>query len=379
MILGFGVMNFSMLTESRNNNFNLLRIIASISVLVSHSFALVSGASNSEPLVGFFGFSLGTLAVDVFFVVSGFLVCRSLLFRDDLVIFLTNRMLRIFPGLLFAMFFSVILLGVLLSTHDVQDYFSDSQPYLYVLKNSTLLFGLEGNLPGVFAGNPLPNEVNGSLWTLPWEVRMYSVLFFLGLLASIFRSCTGIHIPLSRLIVLCSIIFIFFHQANSLFQFFDRKSIESGLRLLSMFFIGSSIYILRDRIVLSSHLFLGVCVSVFMAGHFDFYFLNVYSLLFPYLVVYIAFFPFKLLQLYNKVGDYSYGMYIFAFPIQQSALSLFPNSSVLFLSVVAFIITTFFSVFSWHFIEKPILDRKLVVAEGFVRRLKLIVREKRAI
>jgi peptidoglycan/LPS O-acetylase OafA/YrhL len=169
-------MQLGQLAHGRDNNFNLIRIIAASGVLVTHSFALVTGDKMSEPLRAQLGIPLGSLAVDTFFITSGFLVTASLLKRQSLLEFAWARCLRIFPALLAMLCLTVLGVGLFFSTLSSSQYLLDPQTYRYLARASVLVFGIVDGLPGVFESNPLRGAVNGSLWTMPYEVWMYMLL-----------------------------------------------------------------------------------------------------------------------------------------------------------------------------------------------------------
>jgi len=167
-------MKLSDVAHGRDNNFNLIRIFAAFAVLVAHSFTL-SGIS-AEPLQTVTGMSLGTIAVDVFFITSGFLVSGSLLTRRSIVEYLCARGLRIFPALLVMIAVTVCCLGVYFTDVPLASYFAAPETHRYVVKNATLITGAAYYLPGVFEQNPYNGGVNGSLWSMPHEVRLYAIL-----------------------------------------------------------------------------------------------------------------------------------------------------------------------------------------------------------
>jgi peptidoglycan/LPS O-acetylase OafA/YrhL len=100
-----------------------------------------------------------------------------------------------------------------------------------------------------------------------------------------------------------------------------------------------------------------------------------YSILLPYLVFYIAYIPGGRIRNFNKAGDYSYGIYIYAFPVQQSIAELIPNISVFGMVCLSFIITFILAYFSWHFVEKKFLKMKRtsVVLEKMLQNLRLAI------
>jgi peptidoglycan/LPS O-acetylase OafA/YrhL len=169
-------MRISAYTIGRDNNFNLLRMIAATAVLVSHSYALTLGSASAEPFATSLGKSLGSIAVDVFFVSSGFLICASLINRPNAFQFVKARFLRIFPALFVVLLFTAFVIGPIYSSRSIIEYFSSLSVYRHVIQNAVLIFGIHYTLPGVFESNAFSAGVNGSLWTLPIEIKMYGAL-----------------------------------------------------------------------------------------------------------------------------------------------------------------------------------------------------------
>jgi len=165
-------MRIAELAQDRNNNFNLIRFLAATAVLFAHSYAL-SGHPMEEPLLRWSNGAthFGTLGVTLFFIISGFLVSKSFTERRTLAAFSVARALRIYPALIAATLFSAALAGAL-STTAWRDFLIDSQTHRFVVANS-IGWHARYYLPGAFADNPFPRAVNGSLWTIPVELRMY--------------------------------------------------------------------------------------------------------------------------------------------------------------------------------------------------------------
>jgi peptidoglycan/LPS O-acetylase OafA/YrhL len=142
-------------------------------VLVSHSFTLSTGDPEVEPFVREIGLTLGTIAVDIFFVTSGFLVTGSLLARNNIIEFFAARALRIYPGLWVSQILTVLVVGFWFTNERPPAFFSQWDTWHYLIKNCTLFHDVVLTLPGAFETAPYPTGgVNASLWTLPIELRM---------------------------------------------------------------------------------------------------------------------------------------------------------------------------------------------------------------
>lgn len=341
--------------RSRDNNFNLIRFVAAFLVLYSHSFALVVGSGDAEPLRATLGMTWGTIAVDLFFITSGFLITSSYLARGNLIAFVWARFLRIYPALIVAIFLTVFGLGVLFTSFSISEYLSNFQTVKYLIKNCFLFLGVEHTLPGVFLDTPYKQAVNGSLWTLPYEVKMYLLLVLF--LASVqYLSKQFSLISMRKSILVLAVCSIFLHLLNN----HHAISIlpEKFIRLFSMFFVGAAFYIWKDKIRLSSKVFFLGLPLLILASMYEEIFLLFYCVLLPFLVFYLAYVPKGFIRSFNKLGDYSYGMYIYAFPVQQSIVALLPDVSVPVMIILSFFITLVFAMLSWHFIEKRCLKLK---------------------
>ena len=340
-------------TTSRDNNFNLIRFVAASLVLFTHSFALVHGSGDAEPLRSIIGKTWGGIAVDIFFITSGFLITSSYFARNNIIAFVWARALRIYPALIVAIFFCVFVIGLWFTTNSFAEFVLSPKTLKYLVKNSILFFGVDYTLPGVFLDIPYKGAVNGALWTLPYEVRMYAILpFILGFTAYLGRRLKLISIRNAMLLIsIFSLVFNFFNHFQTVFpgKFFH---------LFTMFFWGSTYFIWQNKIRLSTKLFLfGLPLFLLSAVNKDVFFI-LYCLLLPFLVFYVAYVPSGLVRQFNDYGDYSYGIYIYAFPIQQSIKSMIPNVSVPEMIISSFICTLVLAMISWHLVEKRFLTMK---------------------
>ncbi|MEO7251222.1 MAG: acyltransferase, partial [Arenimonas sp.] len=166
----------------KSDNFLLLRIIAALMVIYGHSFPLTwdIGAGELFLKLGWRIYS-GDIAVDLFFVISGFMVAGSFLARSSLPVFLSARVLRIVPAYACYLIVFAFAIGPLLGVLPATQYFASSEPVTYVLQNLRFSSELVWTLPGVFTDHRLIT-VNGVLWTLPAEMRMYLLVAAMGVL-----------------------------------------------------------------------------------------------------------------------------------------------------------------------------------------------------
>ena len=344
-------MKLAVLARGRDNNFNLIRILAALAVLCSHSFPL-SHAGLADPLAARLGMTGGSVAVDIFFITSGFLVTSSLLARAGLLRFFLARALRVFPALWVMLLLTVFVLGLSITTESASQYLSASATQVYLLKCSTLLRGVSYHLPGVFADNPLPLAVNGSLWSLPVEARMYALLGLLWLPLALLKDArrTAFALLTVVLAVLAAYLVISTHLHVA------RES--PALRLIFMFFTGAAYFCLRARVPMKRGLFLASATLLLMATLYPSLFYVTYMLTLAYLVLYLAYVPAGAIRGFNRVGDYSYGVYIYAFPVQQSIAALAPGIGVPAMLGLATAATLPLAALSWHLVEKRALRLK---------------------
>lgn len=347
-------MRLSEFTNNRDNNFNLIRMTAAYAVLIQHGLALAIGKSVVVPLRSTLGMSLGSIAVDVFFIVSGYLVTVSISTRISIIDFAVARVLRIFPGLLVMLLVTVLGLGLFFTTLSWHSYLTDARTISYFLKCLTLIGGVEYQLPGVFNGNPYTNAVNGSLWTMPYELGMYLVLAFAWAAASMASKTrmTAFRITVTTGTIISGLLLIFNSQNKV-----DNP--EVLLRLFFMFFAGATFAANRERIVLSNIIFYIAATSLILAALIDKHLFSiVYTITISYIVIFIAYLPSGVLKNYNRLGDYSYGIYIYAFPVQQAIAALIPGISASLMIVSSSLLTLLLAALSWHHIEKGALSLK---------------------
>lgn len=352
--------------RGRDNNFDLIRILAAGVVLFVHSRALTGGEGYAN-FAGLRDFTIGAIAVDVFFFTSGYLICGSLLSRGNIFDFVCARVLRVFPALWVMILSTVAALGFFVTTLSPAEFFGSPITQTYVWRGLTLINGVKFDLPGLFPHNPIPNVANGSLWTLPVEWRLYEYLagiwVVLSLKSSIRLKALRYGLPVAALI--CAFLVLRFYAEH------DER--EGVLTPQFMFFFGATLQIWRDRLFLSWRLFLGLLVALTLTeplSHTGFF--TLYLLGLGPVTLHAAFLIGGPIRLYNRLGDYSYGFYIYAFPIQQSIVHFFPRVSAGELDLFAGAGALLCAVLSWHFLEKPALAKKDSCARFFHLRFAAV-------
>lgn len=338
----------------KDNNFNLIRIAAAAAVLISHAFPLTLGSGETEPLRLLIGRSLGFVAVSVFFAISGFLIARSFDRNMRLTDWLVARVLRLFPALLVVVLLTAFVLGPLVTVLPAEIYFSDPRVASYVLRNFTLV-SLQYDLPGVFGGLPYPRAINGSLWTLIHEVICYAGVLVLGLMGVLrrpqwFAAALAVYVAVYATIAL-----------PGMEEVVPGRAI---LRDLSLpFAIGMTLYVWRDLVPLGW----GVCIGLGALAallHGTPVFDGAFILWLSYTVFVFAYLPDGWIRRYNNLGDYSYGLYIYAFPMQQLTVHLFGPMTPWQNMAIAFPAALFCAMLSWRWIEKSALSARYRVANA---------------
>jgi peptidoglycan/LPS O-acetylase OafA/YrhL len=339
------------LASRRNNNFNLIRMLAATAVLISHSYPLALGSNAVEPLFSWLGISLGELAVITFFCVSGFFISLSRDRAPGNLDFFSARFLRIYPGLTLVLLISVFVIGPIFTTLSTSEYLSSREIYSY-LSNNLTLFNMKFQLPGLFQDNPYPG-INGSLWTLFYEVTLYAVVGGLGAFAcyargvrfAVFMLVYGIAYVSFKVLLANTSLLNDLHRS----QFFFTWSLP--------FVLGMSLYRYRHRI---QHRFVWLLPLAALAAwsYQKPWFFECFVLAWTYLIFYLGFATHTRVDQYNALGDYSYGVYIYAFPVQEILAHQFKGISPITMMLLAFPIVLIAAVCSWHFIEKPAMSRR---------------------
>ena len=323
------------------NNFLVLRLFAASFVLWYHSYAL-TGLPGHDPLTrNGIGLPSGLLAVYVFFAGSGFLVAASWSRRPSLGSFLLARAWRIVPGLLLCVVATTLLLGLAMTALPARDYLAHPQTWRYITGN--MQFAAEHlvfELPGVFEGR----GVNGSLWTLPAEVAMYAWL-----------AVAGVFGALRRPMLLLTFVAAWLGAGILLGPGSVLIAVPEYLPMGACFWMGCLAWRFREHIVLRTDVAAGLFVVCWLFAGTPAY-MPLLLVTVVYGTLWAALVP-RLPAWTGKLGDYSYGIYLWGVPVQQLMLSAFGAMSPGELTVLAWPVAALVAMFSWHAIEEPVLRR----------------------
>jgi peptidoglycan/LPS O-acetylase OafA/YrhL len=362
--------------------FDFMRVALALSVLAFHCVEIVEG--NFVRFSATPGWFMDYAILPMFFSLSGYLIAASAT-RLRLKDFLINRGLRIVPALAVEIILSAVILGGIFTTLPKLDYYLSSGFWHYF----TNIFGwVNFYLPGVFEDHP-ETSVNNSLWTIPWEVMCYGIMSALIITNVIKTQKLHWIVPAGAVFMwlgylICeNFIFkdgpiegVFFHALHHLFVY-------RGNVLLITFLLGIAIYLFRDRIPYSWPLFwfcAGTCAAAACFLPAAWHWTPVSTLILAPILVYITMFL-GLTRLPNipfySTGDYSYGIYLYGMPVQQTLYELFHFGNEWVLLLWSAVFSTLFAAFSWHLIEKQVL--RLRKKFSFVARQRLAEESEEAI
>jgi peptidoglycan/LPS O-acetylase OafA/YrhL len=332
-------------THGRDNNIQLLRLLAAAAVMLFHSFVFTGHIAEDPVFVATGTTDSSVIGVSCFFVLSGFLVTRSWLTRPGLVVFAAARALRIYPALFVAVALSIVLAGLATGV-PWREFVASPVTIDYAWRNA-LAWEVRFSLPGAFATNPYPGAVNGSLWTLPVELRLYVAVAIAGIAGLLARS--------DRCAATLAVLVALFLWKPEWLPLAPPNASTRNLALL--FGIGSLAYAARNRVPLSLAAFT-VAFALFVVNPWGAARGLWFTLMLAYGTLVLAYHPRIQWHAYNRVGDYSYGLYVYAFPVQQTIAGRIPGLTPLELFALSFPATLALAALSWHALERPALALK---------------------
>ena len=344
-------------TEDRRNAFDVLRLVAASLVLLSHCYPLTG---RDEPIADLTGSTMGEIGVVMFFAMSGFLISKSWTDQPRTFPFAVKRGLRLLPGLIVAVVLTAFVMGPLVTSLSPGAYLTSLEPYVYVLRNSVLVT-FSGTLPGVFTDNVYPNAVNGSLWTLPVEALAYVGAAMIGFVTAFRRPALIAGLLALALILISPPVDVGNRLSSG--SGVATANLNIVLAVYAAFAAGMLIWALRERFVLRWPILIAL-TALWVATWASGWQVITLVLLVSYAVIFAAFrLPEGARALTRRVGDLSYGIYIYAFPAQQLAEHAWgPGLTPGGMLVLAAPPVAVLAFCSWRLIEAPALALKRKVA-----------------
>lgn len=335
-----------------NNNFNFLRLLFALLVLVAHAPEVADGNRSRELLTRVFHtLSFGEVAVDGFFLLSGYLIVQSWERAAGFLDFTRKRLRRIYPAFVVACLVGALVLAPL-AVPSGRAYFA--QLDYGQLASSTLRLE-QPQVPLVFAGTPFP-LLNGAMWSIAYEVRCYVLVALLGLLLRRWHRWLWLGLMGFALVMLP------LHQQVNRWEFPWReqliKSPEEFFRLLAFFAVGACFYLFRGFIVLRGRWAAGAAlllVGLLFLPRFAALGLATAG---AYALFWVAFAPIAALNGFKRLTDISYGLYLYGWPAQKLLSWYFPAVSVWGLLPAVVGLASLAGYLSWHLVEAPWLRKK---------------------
>lgn len=332
------------------NNFDLIRLLAAISVIYGHSFALIKNASGDDLLHVLTGVYSGEWGLKTFFFLSGLLVVNSAISGKGPIAYLLHRIFRILPALAFVLVGTALIIGPLCTTLAVGTYLSESSTYNYIANMLTFKsWGTQSllgyyRLPGVFADNFYKDNVNAPLWTLLVEVFAYILILALHMLGA-FNRKVAVWIFLAFMLdtFLPERLIFFWLPKNS----FDFSAIPF------CFALGGLLAIYKEELSITASVPIGFLLLCLLFRGWAHEIYLTYTFIFM-LVIYVASMP--LIVNLPRIPDLSYGTYLWGWPIQQLIASKFPDICHSTFLISSILITLLMAYMSWRFIERKAIE-----------------------
>ncbi|MFE7416411.1 acyltransferase family protein [Rhodococcus sp. NPDC057529] len=332
--------------DGRHNGLSTIRLLLASTVVLWHSFPLTGHDISPEGLREV----VGSFRVDAFFAISGFLVLRTWNRNPTVRTYLRARAYRLLPAFwvnLIVTAFVIAPIATQVAGGDVIALFrGEHSAWRYVVQNSTtwvFFYDIDGTPNNV----PFPGAWNGSIWMLKWEVAAYVGLLIIGI--------TGV-VRKRLLILSLAAAFWVLVLLNSVTELSPSNNFHEASRFGLMFSVGAALWAYSDKIKVDWRLSVISCLGILIGVWLPDYRLSAAPSL-AYLVFWLA------VHMKNakfiRRNDYSYGIFLYSFPVQQLILCLgFPYRSPVLFFIFALTLTLPFAVASWHLVEKPIRARK---------------------
>ncbi len=340
--------------ERFTNNFDFLRVFAALCIAFSHSFGLLNRAGE-DPFMKLSGqhHDFSFIGLCIFFSISGYLITKSAANSPSFINYVWKRFLRIQPLLILVTLLSILVLGPIFSKLATAAYFKEWGAWTY-FRNVFPATGIQFTLPGVFEANPREPGVNGSLWTLVVEERLYiftAIVFFLST-------------KTRKFYLLFIALYNMAYMANNYAWHFSAASfLEGPAAFYALIFLNAgALYLSGAGSVTAGRRWRPLVLIPFLLLSLVFYqleFLQV--LLIPLFVILLAYIR-AFTNYAGRWGDFTYGLYIFAFPVQQMIIEFHQNNLDPYRLFLLTVLVCFpLAVLSWHLLEKKMLAKKGIV------------------
>lgn len=333
--------------EGHDNFFTPLRLVFASLVVLGHAYAIGLRDAAAEPQM-LYHFTFSYLAVNLFFIASGFLVTKSMVYRGDTPSFVSARVLRIFPALVAHVFFVMLIIGPVATNLPLKEFFASPDWYLQPLLVLTF-FDTDMIMPGIFSTNA-EDFGSATLWTLRYEVIAYIgtlAVFSLGMLRKKWMVLAQFVLPSIGWII--GVHFGIFEQLPATIENLFRFGIAYGL--------GAAIYAYRDRLSFSWISLAVLAVASFLLRETAIVEVLVNTLL-AWLIFRVAYMKMPRFNWLQRIPDLSYGIYIYHWCVLQMLFYWLPSLSVMELFLLTFPPTVVLAALSWYIIEKPALRSK---------------------
>ncbi|MDT0186755.1 acyltransferase [Microbacterium sp. ARD31] len=342
-------------TAHRSNNLDALRLIGALAVIFGHAYHIV-GRPFENPVVA--GYPVQTLGVVIFFSISGYLITASWSRTKNPVSYFAARSLRIFPALVLVVLVCMFVIGPLVTVLPMGQYFDAPNLWSYL---GNIILRPQYELPGVWGDHPYPNAVNGSLWTLPAEFFCYLLVPLVFLFPKVAR------IPVIALLLAASVWYSMTPPMDSAVIWHSR--ISDNALMWVFFAAGAILRLLAERgMRFRTDVAVGLlAVYLVIAGTLPQHTTKIAWIFLPYIVLTVGLASTPYVRRASRYGDLSYGLYLWAFPVQQLVIDLWgvQRMSVNLLVVTA--ITAVLALASWHLVEHPSLKLKDRIVRRFAR------------
>ncbi|MCU1483210.1 MAG: acyltransferase family protein [Subtercola sp.] len=325
--------------------FDWLRLALAVGIFTFHSTTITYGSADAiPPLLR----AVARLLLPMFFALSGFLVTASLWRSQSVTLFLSLRVFRLVPALLAIVLMSTFVLGPLVTESSWQTYFSSNTLSQYL---ANALAQPHYQLPGVFLHNPRSGVVNGSLWTIPLELWCYTGLAIISLV--------GLTKHRHVLAILCLVSFAGIALAD--YAQYDLLAHLPTGDLALPFLAGIIVFAAATVLPLHGPLaIISLCAAMLLSMQPQGFALAMLPL--AYFVVWLGLQPLPSLP-----GDYSYGLYLVGYPIEQTYVAFFPGTAWWQSWAACLPLALVCAVLLWHMVEKPALSRRKFAARAIAR------------